>query len=127
MRSDTPLTLDQLRGMANKPYWHVGLREDSAPPHWSILDPLLAYHPEDYDYGVAWLAYAYQPLHIDREKCTAKWMYNYKSGASAGTGFVCSFCDMWNGRKSHFCPSCGKAMDIEGMEQLQRRLEGMIE
>lgn len=60
--NDAALTTDQLREMANKPYWHVGLREDSSPPHWSILDPLLAYHPEDYDYGVAWLAYAYQPL-----------------------------------------------------------------
>lgn len=62
-----PLTLEQLREMANKPYWHVGLREESAAPHWSILDPLLAYNPEDYDYGTNWLAYAYPPAHIDRE------------------------------------------------------------
>ena len=56
-----PLTLEQLREMANKPYWHVGLREESAAPHWSILDPLLAYHPEDYDYGEGWLAYRRPP------------------------------------------------------------------
>ena len=56
-----PLTLEELRGMANKPYWHVGLREESAAPHWSILDPLLAYHPEDYDYGEGWLAYHRPP------------------------------------------------------------------
>ena len=56
-----PLTLEELRGMANKPYWHVGLREESAAPHWSILDPLLAYHPEDYDYGEGWLAYRRPP------------------------------------------------------------------
>ena len=48
---DQPLSLEQMREMANKPYWHVGLREESAPPHWSILDPLLAYHPEDYEWN----------------------------------------------------------------------------
>ena len=37
---DQPLSLEQLREMVNKPYWHVGLKEGSAPPHWSILDPL---------------------------------------------------------------------------------------
>lgn len=59
--SNKPLTLEELQGMVNKPYWHVGLREESAPPHWSILDPLLAYHPEDYDYGEGWLAYRRPP------------------------------------------------------------------
>ena len=53
-----PLSLEQMREMAHKPYWHVGLREESAPPHWSILDPLLAYHPEDYESGKDWIAYA---------------------------------------------------------------------
>lgn len=60
-----PLTLEELRKMANKPYWHVGLREDSAAPHWSILDPLLAHHPEDYEYGESWLAYAHKPIDFD--------------------------------------------------------------
>lgn len=59
--TEEALTLEQLREMANKPYWHVGLREESAAPHWSILDPLLAYHPEDYDYGEGWLAYRRPP------------------------------------------------------------------
>ena len=30
---DQPLSLEQMREMVNKPYWHVGLREGSAPPH----------------------------------------------------------------------------------------------
>ncbi|WP_373166255.1 hypothetical protein [Agathobaculum sp. Marseille-P7918] len=37
---DQPLSLEQMREMVNKPYWHIGLKEGSAPPHWSILDPL---------------------------------------------------------------------------------------
>lgn len=52
-----PLTLDELREMGEEPYWHVGLQDDSRPPHWSILDPFFAKHIEDYGYGVRWLAY----------------------------------------------------------------------
>ena len=57
MSSKIPLTLDELREMGGKPYWHVGLQEDSPPPHWNILDPIYACHIEDYGYGKRWLAY----------------------------------------------------------------------
>lgn len=52
-----PLTPKQLREMGGQPYWHVGLREESPPPHWNILDPFYAKHIEDYRYGENWLAY----------------------------------------------------------------------
>lgn len=52
-----PLTIEQLREMGGQPYWHVGLREESPPPHWNILDPFYAKHIEDYKYGENWLAY----------------------------------------------------------------------
>ena len=65
------------------------------------------------------------PAHIDRSEWTAEWKGNYRSGVSAGTGFVCSFCDMWNDRKSDFCPHCGKAMTEEAWEKLERRLQRM--
>ena len=52
-----PLTLEELREMGGQPYWHVGLREESPPPHWNILDPFYAKHIEDYKYGENWLAY----------------------------------------------------------------------
>lgn len=52
-----PLTLEELREMGGQPYWHVGLREESPPPHWNILDPFYAKHIEDYRYGENWLAY----------------------------------------------------------------------
>ena len=51
------LTIEQLRKMGGQPYWHVGLRKDSPPPHWNILDPFYAKHIEDYKYGENWLAY----------------------------------------------------------------------
>ena len=56
-----PLTLEELREMGGQPYWHVGLREESPPPHWNILDPFYAKHIEDYKYGENWLAYRRPP------------------------------------------------------------------
>ena len=56
-----PLTIEQLREMGGQPYWHVGLREESPPPHWNILDPFYAKHIEDYKYGENWLAYRRPP------------------------------------------------------------------
>ena len=55
------LTLEELREMGGQPYWHVGLREESPPPHWNILDPFYAKHIEDYRYGENWLAYRRPP------------------------------------------------------------------
>ena len=56
-----PLTMEQLREMGGKPYWHVGLQEDSKAPHWVILDPFFAKHIENYGYGKRWLAYRRPP------------------------------------------------------------------
>lgn len=60
-RPNEPLTIEQLREMGGQPYWHVGLREESPPPHWNILDPFYAKHIEDYRYGENWLAYRRPP------------------------------------------------------------------
>ncbi len=56
-----PLTLEELREMGGEPYWHVGLRQNSPPPHWNVLDSLCARHIEDYEYGELWLAYRSKP------------------------------------------------------------------
>ncbi len=56
-----PLTPEQLREMGGEPYWHVGLQDDSPPPHWAILDPHFAKHVDDYGYGERWLAYRRKP------------------------------------------------------------------
>ena len=58
---NAPLILEELREMGGEPYWHVGLQEDSLPPHWNILDPIHAMHIEDYGYGKRWLAYRRKP------------------------------------------------------------------
>ena len=56
-----PLTLEKLREMGGQPYWLVGLREESPPPHWNILDPFCAKRIEDYKYGENWIAYRRPP------------------------------------------------------------------
>ena len=119
-----PLTLEQLRGMANKPYWHVGMREDSAPPHWSILDPLLAYHPEDYDYGKCWIAYAYPPAHIDREAWTSEWINSIPALGAGDLETRCKSCGNLVLFETDFCPYCGKAMTEEAWAELGKRVMG---
>lgn len=149
MSERKPLTLEDLRCMANKPYWHVGLREDSGAPHWSILDPLLAYHPEDYDYGKTWLAYAYEPPRLDRsawepcEYCRERDREFYKTHDYPG---LCSFEVAQDGPDeivvnayNHntpltedvcfsfpvlFCPKCGRPLTDAAWEMLEKRLEG---
>lgn len=125
MSERKPLTLEELRCMANKPYWHVGLRENSGAPHWSILDPLLAYHPEDYDYGKTWLAYAADPPRLDRSEWTAEWIwpsneFNLPKCSKCG----CNSQDATYGHKNNFCPKCGRAMNADAWEMLEKRLEG---
>ena len=40
-----------------------------------------------------------------------RWSKFYKSGNMVEEGFVSSCCDMWNERRSNFCPNCGARMD----------------
>jgi len=55
--SNEPYAVDELKQIAGKPYYHVGLQKDSPPPHWQILDKEVAKRPTDYFYGKYWLAY----------------------------------------------------------------------
>jgi len=130
MSERKPLTLEELRSIANKPYWHVGLRDDSGAPHWSILDPILAYHPEDYDYGKTWLAYAYEPTRIDRSawepcaKCRSCLSCSHVVESARDSRNACFWCDHMNQFKPmNFCPSCGRPLTDAAWEMLKNRLE----
>ena len=61
MSDNRALTLEEMREMGGKPYWHIGLQKESPPPHWAILDPFFAQHIEDYRYGDRWIAYRRPP------------------------------------------------------------------
>lgn len=120
-----PLTVEQLREVVGKPYWHVGLQEDSPKPHWEILDPFVSKHPEDYGYGKRWLAYAYPPANIDREVWTAEWIYpESKWSLPRCSKCECNSKDAQYGHKDNFCPKCGRAMTPEAWAELEKRLRG---
>lgn len=40
-----------------------------------------------------------------------RWVTHYRSGTTVADGYVSTCCDMWNNRKSDYCPSCGARMD----------------
>lgn len=40
-----------------------------------------------------------------------RWVTRYRSGTPVAEGYVSTCCDMWNNRKSDFCPNCGAKMD----------------
>ena len=125
-----PLTLEQLREMDGRPVRMEDLTGGTLWNQWIIFER----HTDDGfiprgggyfgcdSYGVKWLAYAYPPAHIDRDAWTAEWKDHYKSGVHAGTGAICSSCDVWNERKTHICPFCGKAMDEDGFAMLEKRM-----
>jgi hypothetical protein len=40
-----------------------------------------------------------------------RWVTHYRSGTPVSEGYVSTCCDMWNKRKSPYCPNCGAKMD----------------
>lgn len=40
-----------------------------------------------------------------------RWVTHYRSGTPVVEGHVSTCCDMWNNRKSDYCPNCGAKMD----------------
>lgn len=124
-----PITLEQLRRMeCPTPVWAEveGKTIEGWDSYWClchrgrVLAPGHIMMYADSVDGVAF--YAYPPAHIDRDAWTAEWKDHYKSGVHAGTGAICSSCDVWNERKTHICPLCGKAMDEDGFAMLEKRM-----
>lgn len=40
-----------------------------------------------------------------------RWVSHYRSGTTVAEGCVSTCCDMWNNRKTDYCPNCGAKMD----------------
>ena len=40
-----------------------------------------------------------------------RWVTHYRSGTPVAEGYVSTCCDMWNNRKSDYCPNCGAKMN----------------
>lgn len=112
-----PLTLEQLLEMNGKPVWTKLLVESTGRKEgWTLI-----YNDDGYaavqrwtqsplwykDYGKIWIAYAYPPVHIDREKwepCECCRSAKFMNGQS-----------MYN-----FCPSCGRPLTDEAWEDLEK-------
>jgi hypothetical protein len=45
-----------------------------------------------------------------------RWITHYRSGTPVAEGYVSTCCDIWNNRKSDYCPNCGAKMDEENSE-----------
>lgn len=133
-----PLTTEQLREKRGEWVWIV-IKDENEISTWAFvsknqISTFFGYDKARYsleanycfeENGKEFFAYAYPPAHIDQEAWTAEWKRKYKSGTSAGPGYVCSSCDMWNERPSWFCPSCGRAMAPEAWAELEKRLRGV--
>lgn len=54
-----------------------------------------------------------RPKEYENAKTTknGEWLNQYLRGTVVKDGFVSSCCDMWNERKTPFCPYCGAKMD----------------
>lgn len=76
-----------------------------------------------------------QPAHIDREAWTAEWreLHGDKMVGLDDCGddvyrhyhySVCTSCGKGSAVKTHFCPSCGRAMTPEAWAELEKRLRG---
>ena len=59
------------------------------------------------------LAIAYLALTKDASAPVVhgRWVTHYRSGTPVAKGYVSTCCDMWNNRKSDYCPNCGVKMD----------------
>lgn len=59
------------------------------------------------------LAIAYLALTEDASAPVVhgKWVPMYRSGVKVERGYVSTCCDMWNNRKSDYCPNFGAKMD----------------
>ena len=44
------------------------------------------------------------------ERKRGEWGKVYRSKVTVNDGYVSTCCDMWNERKSNFCPNCGADM-----------------
>lgn len=143
-----PLTLEQLKSKSDEPVYVKLIGKTNSISHdgWAFLDYCL-YDTEfvaiwwpgsdvqDFgffeDYGKTWLAYAYPPVHIDREAwksckaCTGCASCRHSLASGSDSKSACFWCDNHNRYKPRsFCPECGRPLTEEAWEELEKRVRG---
>lgn len=109
MVSDNPLTTEQLKEMRGNPVLVVW-KDNRILPRWYIVGGR-SWNLNEFDtfkdYG-DWLAYAYQPAHIDREA----WK-------------PCELCNKPEYfMRNHYCQHCGRPLTEEAWDALEKRIRG---
>ena len=139
-----PLTLEQLRKMDEKPVFCVSL--NGMPGEWCIIRVVemsetwfiacagAAQGFGDKDtYGKTWLAYAYLPANLDRERfvpcdfCSKADFGDYS--VEIAKSYATINCALGNykypeDKRFRYCPKCGRPLTPEAWETLEKRLKG---
>lgn len=143
-----PLTLEQLREMDGNPVWIV---ESPDWGHWELSEDAedyicdrdadlygLTYPDPDGKAGLhklGWVAYAYQPAHIDREMwepCGEMCRNNcatcdHNADELFGDADYCKDChrySKWESSIHKYCERCGRPRTPEALAELENRLRG---
>lgn len=142
----SPLKLDQLREMLENDGEIIGapviVSEDGVLSH-AVLDSRIedgvcastgasGEWLKEKDYGKTWLAYAYQPAHIDREawepcgECERKSCDNCRYSEYLSYLEPCKSCENASKWKpmQNFCGECGRPLTPEAWAMLEKRLRG---
>lgn len=135
-----PLTLAQLREMDGKPVRVHNLRPEKKKFEWQNALVCKFRETAEHsfytyrfsDYGKTWLAYAYQPAHIDREawepcgECERKSCDNCRYSEYLSYLEPCKSCENASKWKpmQNFCGECGRPLTPEAWAMLEKRLRG---
>lgn len=102
-------------------YCDVPLYWNSKPTsHNNVVPVLLVIHCGIDETNVQRVALSdceIQPIANNTETKHGQWQKHYKSGITVSDGFVSSCCDMWNERKTPYCPNCSAKMDGERKDE----------
>lgn len=136
--ADTTLTMEELRGMVGEPVWMRMIGVPNAG-RWVIVDFTDAntlYTKEGItysNYGEYWLAYAYPPAYIDREKwepckecvscenCQNNEDFDPYEGSYGECG---QCCDNSKFKPKNFCYDCGRPLTPEAWAEFEKRVRG---
>lgn len=69
------------------------------------------YPGEDCPEKCDWMEYLKEDAADVAPVVHGRWVKHYRSGTTVAEGYVSTCCDMWNNRKSDYCPNCGARME----------------
>lgn len=129
-----PMTLEQLREMDGQPVWIERIGSDSPEDkEWALVFCKEKFCRTSRGnialfgcYGIGWLAYAYQPAHIDREAWTGCVCNSGKKNCCTCVSMECHTCiGESKYKQGRYCSSCGRPLTDEAWAEMEKRLMGV--